>query len=777
MAWQWLLLMAGMLAILSGCDRQKTELVAETGSQPSAAEQRQYDATVRWTGYGIPHVKADDWGSLGYGFGYARARDAVCVLAEVLVTVNGQRTRYFGRNGDNLDSDIFHKALLGQVEIDRFRENQRQELIDMNNGFIAGYNRYLRDNKLPESCATKPWVRPMNSDDLARITVGVGIRYGLGNVKAAIADAMPPNADSVSTAGRESGIEPIQVRMPNVDRIGSNAYAIGKALTANGRGILLGNPHYPWRGPSRFHMAHLSIPGELNVMGVGLYTTPLLAIGFNEHVAWSHTVSTARRFTVYELSLVEGNPLAYHYGTGQRDLEKKDVSVEVTGEDGKTGFEEHVIYMSHYGPVMVSEDTPWTEKYAYAMRDVNFENNRSGEQYYRLARAKSIADVKAALGEVQGVSFVNTIATDVHGTAYYGDMSAIPNVDKNLIQDCRSPNVSSISGYPIIVLDGSRPRCEWNIDSTAAAPGVMPPSKLPQLVTDQYVTNSNDSYWLSNPDSRLEGFSPIIGDEGAARSLRTRAGLKFIEEVIDSELGKFTPEAVQEIMYNHRNYGAEILLDDLLSLCIESSQSSDVKEACDILGAWDRRQDIESRGAQIYAEFWKVAANIEDLYAVPFDSSDPVNTPRGINTGNEVVKGKVMDALVKAISSLKKAGVALDSPWKDVQYVARNGDKIGIPGGSGASGMFSNISASLKDGEGYTPVVAGNSYIQVVTWNEEGQPDARAILTYSQSQEPESPHYSDQTRLYSEGGWIRLPFREDQILNETKETTRLTEAY
>ena len=24
----------------------------------------QYDAQIRWTSYGIPHVKADDWGSL-----------------------------------------------------------------------------------------------------------------------------------------------------------------------------------------------------------------------------------------------------------------------------------------------------------------------------------------------------------------------------------------------------------------------------------------------------------------------------------------------------------------------------------------------------------------------------------------------------------------------------------------------------------------------------------------------------------------------------------------
>ena len=33
----------------------------------------QYDVDLRWTSYGIPHVKANDWGSLGYGFAYATA--------------------------------------------------------------------------------------------------------------------------------------------------------------------------------------------------------------------------------------------------------------------------------------------------------------------------------------------------------------------------------------------------------------------------------------------------------------------------------------------------------------------------------------------------------------------------------------------------------------------------------------------------------------------------------------------------------------------------------
>jgi acyl-homoserine-lactone acylase len=61
-------------------------------------------------------------------------------------------------------------------------------------------------------------------------------------------------------------------------------------------------------------------------------------------------------------------------------------------------------------------------------------------------------------------------------------------------------------------------------------------------------------------------------------------------------------------------------------------------------------------------------------------------------------------------------------------------------------GAFSDISES------------SNSYIQTVTWDETECPDAYAVLTYSQSTNPESPHYADMTQLYSDKGWNDLPF-------------------
>ena len=77
--------------------------------------------------------------------------------------------------------------------------------------------------------------------------------------------------------------------------------------------------------------------------------------------------------------------------------------------------------------------------------------------------------------------------------------------------------------------------------------------------------------------------------------------------------------------------------------------------------------------------------------------------------------------------------------------------------------MFSMIMTKLQPEKGYTPIIHGNSYIQVISWDQAGKLNPTAMLTYSQSPEPESAHYSDLTELYASGGWIDLPFTDQEI--------------
>jgi acyl-homoserine-lactone acylase len=740
-------------------------------AQPAAADApaARYDATIRWTAHGVPHVKAQDWGSLGYGTAYAIATDGVCILAREFVNVRGEQSKFFGPDEGRREADVFHKSIITEQAIANAGSRAPKEMLALQAGYVAGYNRYLAEHagdKLPASCRNQPWVRPIDGADLARMNLGVGIRYGLGRAQMAIASAAPPNVEmkAADTAAPEPFAD-------DASLYGSNAVALGKAATVNGRGMLLGNPHYPWSGSSRFHMAHLTIPGQLDLMGVGLFSTQFVSIGFNNDIAWSHTVSTALRYTLYELALDPADPLAYRYGNETRKLTPRTVTIEVGQPDGRVSAEAHTVYFSHFGPMLEDKELQWTRERAYAIRDSNIDNDRAIGQYLKLGRAKSVEDVLAALQSSQGIAWVNTIAADRHGKALYADLSVVPNVDAQLLKSCASSSVQRWKEAHAVVLRGA-PDCEWRNDPRARQAGILPPQELPWLIRDDYVTNSNDSYWLANPAQPLEGYSPIIGPERTARSLRTRAGLVMVNEVLQAkQANRFDAARLQALLFNHRNYGAELALDEVLAICrqepkqvaLQGGATVDVGRACDVLAAWDHRQNVASRGAQIWTEFWPLAEKTPNLWRVPFDVKDPVHTPRDINRDDAAVRTGVMQSLARAVKTLDDAHIALDAPWGEIQYAERNGEKIGIPGGPGNTGMFSVMYAKLMPNQGYTPIIAGNSWMQVVTWDDAGKVDAHGILSYSQSEEPDSQYSADQTKLYSQSQWLKLPFAESEI--------------
>lgn len=718
-----------MAAILLGCT--------------SEADHR-YNVDIRWTSYGIPHVKADDWGSLGYGFAYATATDGVCVFAREVATANGTLAADFGATDENLASDAFHRAIVTGERVFRNGLAMSANMREYGAGFVAGYNRFIEDNRdaLPAGCAGEAWVRPISEIDLGRMFIAFGVRYGAGSLVDGIATAAPPGEP----------VAAVQLDYDPMPGIGSNAIALGSDLTESGKGILFGNPHYPWHGPARFHMIHTTIPGEVDTMGASLLSGSFVAIGFNKDIAWTHTVSTAVRMTLFELELNPDNPLQYRHGNEYRDIERIEVSVPLAEGDSQ-----QTVYMTHHGPVVASQKLPWTNTRAFAVRDAILENDAAFATYEALQRATSVAEVEAAISK-QGIYFVNTIAADRHGSAFYADISSTPHLDMDILTNCRR----EVAGLParLVILDGSNPDCDWRDDPRSAVPGNLPAEDMPRATSTRYFTNSNDSYWLSNPDQPLEGYLPTIGPEKTARTLRTRAGLVFLNEYLETG-DKLVADDIQSLLLSHRHFGAELLLDDVLEVCADDEE---LAPSCNVLRDWDRTASVGSRGMQVWTEFWESARRIENVYAVPFDLEDPVNTPRGIALDDPAVRTAVGAALTAAQQRLLDAGIDLDQPWGDVQFAERNGSRIPVPGGPGRHGMFSFINTGFTDGKGYTPIVHGNSYIQVVTWDDDGVPDARGLLTYSQSPEPDSPHYYDQTELYARGEWVQLPFTEEEIL-------------
>ena len=106
-------------------------------AQPAAPETT-YEVDIRWTSYGIPHVSAEDWGSLGYGFAYATATDAICVIAKDVQMVNGNLSRHFGPDEGHLESDVFHRAILTDDKLAGYAAAQSERANEFATGYVAG---------------------------------------------------------------------------------------------------------------------------------------------------------------------------------------------------------------------------------------------------------------------------------------------------------------------------------------------------------------------------------------------------------------------------------------------------------------------------------------------------------------------------------------------------------------------------------------------------------------------------------------------------------------
>lgn len=209
-------------------------------------------ADIRWTAYGVPHIRAKDERGLGYGIGYAYARDNACLLAEEIVTARGERARYFGSEGkssaelDNLPSDIFYAWLNQPEALQAFWQAQTPAVRQLLEGYAAGFNRFLREaDGKTTSCLGQPWLRAIATDDLLRLTRRLLVEGGVGQFADALVAAAPPGAEKVALSGERAFQVAEQRRQRFRLERGSNAIAVGSERSVDGKGMLLANPHFP----------------------------------------------------------------------------------------------------------------------------------------------------------------------------------------------------------------------------------------------------------------------------------------------------------------------------------------------------------------------------------------------------------------------------------------------------------------------------------------------------------------------------------------------------
>ncbi|MER6095795.1 penicillin acylase family protein [Streptomyces sp. NPDC001728] len=761
--------------------------VADSGGRDHHPSDRGLSAVIRYTEYGIPHIVAKDYANLGFGTGWAQAADQVCTLADGFLTVNGERSGAFGPDAapdgslssatTNLSSDLYFRGVRDAGTVEELLRTPApagpsRDLKELMRGWAAGYNAWLRKNRITDpACAGADWVRPVTALDVARRGFAVSVLGGQGRAVDGITAARPPAASpAAARAGAATPEFPDPERAAEAARalfapenatMGSNAVAFSGAATANGRGLLLGNPHYPWQGGRRFWQSQQTIPGELNVSGASLLGTAVVSIGFNDKVAWSHTVATGVPLNLHQLTLAPGDPTSYLVDGRPERMTPRQVTVAVKGGAPVSLTQ----WWTRYGPVVgglgAQLPLPWTTTTAYALNDPNAANLRGSDTALGFSRSRSTQDIADTLKRTQGLPWVNTIAADSAGHSLFSQAQVLPRITDELAARCSTP--LGRATYPasgVAVLDGSRSDCALGSDPDAVQPGVFGPAKMPVLRDTPYVENSNDSAWLANADRPLTGYERIFGTVATPRSLRTRGGVEDVSAM--AARGGLTVADLQRQQFANRAPAGDLAAADVARAC--PAALPDDTEACRVIEAWDRTVNTDSRGALLFDRFWRkftAAVPSAQQWLVPFSPADPVRTPHTVNTAAPGFAKSLADA----VAELRAAGIPLDAPLGAHQFVVRNGERIPVSGGTESLGIWNKAEPVWNAaGGGYVEVAHGTSHVQAVGWDGGRCPVARTVLSYSQSSDPGSPHYSDQTRLYGAERWVTSRFCEKDIL-------------
>ena len=768
----------------------------------------QYEADIRWTTHGVAHVRAADWGSLGFGQGWACARDHLPTIADQIVKVRGERARFHGAGteGGHLASDFGYLALGVVRRAEGLRAAQPPWIRALVSGYVAGCNIQLAESKaagsLPAWCADAPWIRPIDELDFYAYLGDVALMGSGRNLAGIIGRAEAP--------GPDGPVEPSPVSALGGDPGASNGWAFGGDATASGHGIVMANPHFPWYGEARFWECHLTVPGELDVYGVSLLGTPGVQMGFTEGVAWAHTFSNGHRFTMYRQALVPGAPTRYRYGDGERAMTSATYAIEVATDGGAPTTLERTLWSTHHGPMVNLPLVGWGLETGFSYRDANVDNTAVLRQFLEMDLARDLDEFQQVFADVQGLPWVNTLAADRTGRVWYVDGSATPlisaaaqqryldRLDTDLIAQLLLQN-------RVAMLDGSEPDDEWVDDPGARSPGLVPFRLLPQQERRDHVVNANDSHWLSNVAAPLEGFSPLHGLERRSCSLRTRQNLRTVERLAADH--DATVARVVDAVLSNESLSAELIRDEVVARATKAGTTTvdgsevDVAAAAEVLFAWDGRADLASVGATLWREFMvgfpdTALREAGAIFAVPFDADDPVETPCGLVPPPASGPDPVVDALARAVLALQAAGVAIDAPLGAVQWAARGDVQVPVSGGGEGEGVLNVLapvgalpSSSLEPtpaqaapvpgrtertglrAGGYQ-VTYGSSFLMAVEMTYAG-PIGVGLLAYGQAGDPASPHHADGTEAFAAKAVRPLLFHDADIEADTEERRTL----
>ena len=463
--------------------------IAVAAGATAAFAQTKYTAEVRRTSFGIAHIKANDYGSVGYGVGYAFAQDNFCTMADEFLTVRGERAKYLGGTGstpygvNNVFSDLFFTYFNGDAAVlAAGLAKMKPEVQAAFKGWAAGFNRYLRDTgvaNLPAPCKGAPFISPVDEIDMMRLVRRYALQASSGNFIAAMMNTFPPAAGAAAKDWDGTYDEQYwREYQKRREQLGSNALALGSDATDNGQRHAPGQPALPVGRDA----ALLPVPRD-RARADGRHGR--LALGLPVH---QHRLQQGRRLEPHggqgeplhalPAEARPSNPRKYIVDGQSKDMTSKTVTVQVRQADGSLAPVSRTIYSTQCGPA--------AEPFGAARLGHRQCLRDQGREPRELAHGRPV--VRHEPGDERARDREGPRDEPRHpvgehhrgrpgGSAFYADISTAPNVDRFHQSTC-TPDVTMAGVFAqlgVPVLDGSRSACDWVKDAAAPrSPGCCP---------------------------------------------------------------------------------------------------------------------------------------------------------------------------------------------------------------------------------------------------------------------------------------------------------------
>ncbi len=655
--------------------------------------------------YGVPHIIARDNRSLFFGVGYVQAEDQLENLAMNYLRSQGRAAEQEGIS--ELQTDVLIQSL--QIP-SRARELFKQldpEIKTRWEGFAAGVNRFIHKKRqqIPE------WIKPVEPHEVIAFSMYIDTMFALSHCRNDLVASGVKLAQNLPVANL--GAE-----------FGSNQFAVSPKRSASGACMLSMDPHLRLSSFFRWYEMHLVGP-EINAMGACFLGSPYVSMGRTEQTAWCMTVNGPDLGDVFRFAVSPDDPTQYK---GINGWEKFDIALNKFNVKRESGFDERAIptMRTDVGPVVAVKDG---NAYVFALPISN--DASRADQLYQMMRATTMADFRDSIKPL-GLVMFNILYADKHGDVFYISNGRVPKRDTRISSDKIRP--------------GDEAWARWQ--------GFHPIEDLPQVTNPSagYLVNTNSGPQNVTPDGApdLKDFPHYMNDHQANSRLRRLDHLLRNDQSLTfEEMKTYATDTMVEVddQYIARIYSAT------------GTSIGDDKELLQnsiaLLKKWDRRTDLESRGAVLFHYLAK-----DNAFNVAVNGQDPEAIALGV---------------VKVAKQVQQQFGSIDVPWKEFSRIRRGDIEIGIAGSGGignkAGPALCPTNGEIKGGRRYCS--GGSSYGMIVDFS--GKTNAISCLPFGVSEDPSSPFFANMLPLYADRQFKPAWFFPDEVkTNARSESTLAT---